>query len=93
DSHPHPLWRAKFGSMPAHYPQQVQPDALVICTAPAPCSQTSTAAHHLSECVNATQPQHESALPGVVCAITPQDARFATPPNLDEAGQQLMGKP
>ncbi|ELK1311145.1 virulence effector SrfC, partial [Salmonella enterica subsp. enterica serovar Enteritidis] len=93
DSHPHPLWRAKLGWMLAHYRQQVQPDVLVICNALASRSQTSTAARHLLEWVNATQPQHESALPGVVWAITPQDARFATQQNLDEAVQQLMGKP
>lgn len=93
DKHPHPLWRAKLGWMLAHYRQQVQPDVLVICNALASRSQTSTAARHLLEWVNATQPQHESALPGVVWAITPQDARFATQQNLDEAVQQLMGKP
>ncbi|HAU6757384.1 TPA: virulence effector SrfC [Salmonella enterica subsp. enterica serovar Orientalis] len=93
DNHPHPLWRAKLGWMLAHYRQQVQPDVLVICNALASRSQTSTAARHLLEWVNATQPQHESALPGVVWAITPQDARFATQQNLDEAVQQLMGKP
>lgn len=93
DSHPHPLWRAKLGWMLAHYRQQVQPDVLVICNALASRSQTSAAARHLLEWVNATQPQHESALPGVVWAITPQDARFATQQNLDEAVQQLMGKP
>ncbi|MBX0132064.1 virulence effector SrfC, partial [Salmonella enterica subsp. enterica serovar Typhi] len=93
DSHPHPLWRAKLGWMLAHYRQQIQPDVLVICNALASRSQTSTAARHLLEWVNATQPQHESALPGVVWAITPQDARFATQQNLDEAVQQLMGKP
>lgn len=65
----------------------------MICNALASRSQTSTAARHLLEWVNATQPQHESALPGVVWAITPQDARFATQQNLDEAVQQLMGKP
>ncbi|EDB3694730.1 virulence effector SrfC [Salmonella enterica subsp. diarizonae] len=91
--HPHPLWRAKLGWMLAHYRQQVQPDVLVICNALASRSQTSTAARHLLEWVNATQPQRESALPGVVWAITPQDARFATQQNLDEAVQQLMGKP
>ncbi|EAZ4732769.1 virulence effector SrfC [Salmonella enterica subsp. arizonae] len=91
--HPHPLWRAKLGWMLAHYRQQMQPDVLVICNALASRSQTSTAARHLMEWVNATQPQRESALPGVVWAITPQDARFATQQNLDEAVQQLMGKP
>lgn len=63
--HPHPLWRAKLGWMLAHYRQQVQPDVLVICNALASRSQTSTAARHLLEWVNATQPQRESALPGV----------------------------
>ncbi len=55
DSHPHPLWRAKLGWMLAHYRQQVQPDVLVICNALASRSQTSTAAHHLLEWVNATE--------------------------------------
>ncbi|MBA3223985.1 virulence-associated effector SrfC [Salmonella bongori] len=93
DDHPHPLWRAKLGWMLAHYRQQMQPDVLVICNALASRSQTSTAARHLLKWVNATQPQRESALPGLVWAITPQDSRFATRQNLDEAVQQLMGKP
>lgn len=93
DAHPHPLWRAKLGWMLAHYCQQMQPDVLVICNALASRAQTSATARHLLAWVNATQPQHESALPGVVWAITPQDARFATQQNLDEAVQQLMGKP
>ncbi|EEB8365092.1 virulence effector SrfC, partial [Salmonella enterica subsp. enterica serovar Typhi] len=53
DSHPHPLWRAKLGWMLAHYRQQIQPDVLVICNALASRSQTSTAARHLLEWVNA----------------------------------------
>ena len=43
--------------------------------------------------VHDTQPTRETALPGVVWAITPQDARFTTQQNLDEAVQHLMGKP
>lgn len=93
DVHHHPLWRAKLGWMLSHYRQQMQPDVLVICNALASRSQTPTTARHLLEWVNTTQPQCESALPGVVWAITPQNTHFATQQNLDEAVQQLMGKP
>lgn len=43
--------------------------------------------------VKETQPAEESALPGLVWAITPHDARFTTRQNLDEAVQHLLGKP
>ncbi|ECG8591549.1 virulence effector SrfC [Salmonella enterica subsp. salamae] len=93
DDHPHPLWRAKLDWMLAHYRQHMQPDVLVICNALSSRSQTTAVTRHLLEWVNATQPQRESALPGIVWAITPQDTRFTTQQNLDEAVQQLLGKP
>lgn len=43
--------------------------------------------------VKETQPVEESALPGLVWAITPHDARFTTRQNLDETVQHLLGKP
>lgn len=43
--------------------------------------------------VKETQPAEESALPGLVWAITPHDARFTTRQNLDEAVQHLLGQP
>lgn len=93
DAHPHPLWRAKLGWMLEHYRQHLQPDVLVICNATSARSQTPAAARTLLGWVNDTQPLRDAALPGVVWAITPQDARFTTQQNLDEAVQQLMGKP
>lgn len=93
DAHPHPLWRAKLGWMLEHYRQHLQPDVLVICNAVSARSQTPAITRTLLGWVNDTQPLHDAALPGVVWAITPQDARFSTQQNLDEAVQQLMGKP
>ena len=93
DAHPHPLWRAKLGWMLEHYRQHLQPDVLLICNAVSARSQTPTVTRTLLGWVNDTQPLHDAALPGVVWAITPQDARFSTQQNLDEAVQQLMGKP
>lgn len=93
DTHPHPLWRAKLGWILEHYRQHLQPDVLVICNAVSSRSQTPTITRTLLGWVNDTQPLHDAALPGVVWAITPQDARFNTQQNLDEAVQQLMGKP
>jgi hypothetical protein len=93
DTHSHPLWRAKLGWILEHYRQNLQPDVLVICNAVSSRSQTPTITRTLLGWVNDTQPLHDAALPGVVWAITPQDARFNTQQNLDEAVQQLMGKP
>ncbi|EMF0716501.1 virulence effector SrfC [Citrobacter freundii] len=93
DTHPNPLWQAKLGWMLEHYHQHLQPDVLVICNAVATRSQTPIITRTLLGWVNDTQPLHDAALPGVVWAITPQDARFSTRQNLDEAVQQLMGKP
>lgn len=88
-----PLWQAKLDWMLESYRQHLQPDVLVICNALSSRSQTPTVARKLSGWVHETQPLREAAMPGVVWAITPQDARFATHQNLDEAVQQLMGKP
>ncbi|WP_234011875.1 hypothetical protein [Cronobacter sakazakii] len=43
--------------------------------------------------VNATQPASPDALPGLVWAITPHDARFLDGQHLDEGVQRLLGKP
>ncbi|MCU6183764.1 virulence effector SrfC [Citrobacter cronae] len=93
DAHPHPLWQAKLGWMLEHYRQQLQPDVLLICNAVSTRAQTPAITRKLLGWVNDTQPVHDAALPGVVWAITPQDARFSTQQNLDESVQQLMGKP
>ncbi|MET5961935.1 virulence factor SrfC family protein [Citrobacter amalonaticus] len=92
-SHPQPLWQAKLGWLLEHYRQQLQPDVLVVCNATATRTQTPSTARTLLNWVHDTQPTRETALPGVVWAITPQDARFTTQQNLDEAVQHLMGKP
>jgi hypothetical protein len=76
-----------------HYRQQLQPDVLVICNATAQHEQTAKTAKVLLNWVKETQPSEESALPGLVWAITPHDARFTTRQNLDEAVQHLLGKP
>lgn len=76
-----------------HYRQQLQPDVLVICNATARHQQTAKTARILHNWVKETQPGEESALPGLVWAITPHDARFTTKQNLDEAVQQLLGQP
>ncbi|MTH45992.1 virulence effector SrfC [Escherichia alba] len=88
-----PLWRAKLGWLLEHYRQQLQPDVLVICNAAAARAQTPGVARTLLGWAHDTQPARDAALPGLVWAITPHDARFATGQNLDEAVQQLMGKP
>ncbi|MGU3683396.1 virulence factor SrfC family protein [Citrobacter portucalensis] len=93
DAHPHPLWQAKLGWMLEHYRQHLQPDVLLICNAVSARAQTPAITRKLLGWVNDTQPVHDAALPGVVWAITPQDARFSTQQNLDESVQQLMGKP
>ncbi|EPJ5576727.1 virulence effector SrfC [Citrobacter farmeri] len=92
-SHPQPLWQAKLGWLLEHYRQQLQPDVLVVCNATATRTQTPSTARTLLNWVHDTQPTRETAMPGVVWAITPQDARFITQQNLDEAVQHLMGKP
>ncbi|WP_436859414.1 virulence factor SrfC family protein [Citrobacter tructae] len=88
-----PLWHAKLGWLLEHYRQQLQPDVLMICNATVKRTQTTATARTLLNWVHDTQPSRETALPGVVWAITPLDARFSTQQNLDEAVQQLMGKP
>lgn len=76
-----------------HYRQQLQPDVLMICNATPQRSETATTARTLLNWVKETQSGQETALPGLVWAITPQDARFTTAQNLDETVQQLLGKP
>ncbi|WP_448957181.1 virulence factor SrfC family protein, partial [Klebsiella michiganensis] len=76
-----------------HYRQHIQPDVLVICNATAHHQQTAKTARLLQNWIKETQPVEESALPGLVWAITPHDARFTTKQNLDEAVQQLLGQP
>ncbi len=88
-----PLWHSRLGWLLEHYRQQLQPDVLLICNATAARRQTTATARTLLHWVSDTQPALETALPGVVWAITPQDARFTMQQNLDEAVQQLMGKP
>ncbi|WP_343645327.1 virulence factor SrfC family protein [Enterobacter sp.] len=87
------LTQAKSLWLLEHYRQQLQPDVLVICNATAQHEQTAKTAKTLLNWVKETQPAEESALPGLVWAITPHDARFTTKRNLDEAVQQLLGKP
>ncbi|MBA7854061.1 virulence factor SrfC family protein [Enterobacter cloacae complex sp. 2024EL-00215] len=87
------LSQAKYQWLLEHYRQQLQPDVLVICNATAQHEQTAKNAKVLLNWVKETQPAEESALPGLVWAITPHDARFTTRQNLDEAVQHLLGKP
>lgn len=93
DSELSPLAQAKYVWLLEHYRQQMQPDVLVICNATAQHEQTAKTAKALLNWVKETQAGEESALPGLVWAITPHDARFTTKQNLDEAVQQLLGKP
>lgn len=88
-----PLAEAKCTWLLEHYCQQMQPDVLVICNATARHEQTAKTAKTLLNWVKDTQTTEESALPGLVWAITPHDARFLTKQNLDEAVQHLLGKP
>ncbi|WP_256937098.1 virulence factor SrfC family protein, partial [Enterobacter chuandaensis] len=93
DSRADPLLQAKYPWLLEHYRQQLQPDVLVICNATAHHEQTAKKAKALTNWVKETQLSEESALPGLVWAITPHDARFTTRQNLDEAVQHLLGKP
>lgn len=76
-----------------HYRQQLQPDVLTICNAAPARSETARTARALLNWVKETQSGQETALPGLVWAITPQDARFTGAQNMDETVQQLVGKP
>lgn len=86
------LWQSKRGWLLEHYRQTLQPDVLVICNATTRLAQTTIAARTLYHWVKETQPEN-TATPGLVWAITPQDARFSSGQNLDEAVQILLGKP
>ena len=88
-----PLWHSKCRWLLEHYRQQLQPDVLMICNATPQRSATAVTARGLLNWVQETQSGQETALPGLVWAITPQDARFTTSLNLDETVQQLLGKP
>lgn len=93
DNSADPLRQAKCQWLLEHYRQQLQPDVLVICNATAQHEHTASTAKVLMNWVKETQSAEESALPGLVWAITPQDARFTTRQNLDESVQHLLGKP
>lgn len=88
-----PLWRSKCRWLLESYRQRLQPDVLMICNATLERSATAATARALLNWVKETQSGQETALPGLVWAITPQDARFTLAQNLDEAVQQLIGKP
>lgn len=75
------------------YRQQRQPDVLVICHATRQRSAIPRIARDLSQWIEATQPQQDSGMPGLVWAITPQDDRDAHTVQHDEAIQHLVGKP
>ncbi len=88
-----PLWRSKCRWLLESYRQRLQPDVLMICNATLERAATASTARALLSWVKETQSGQETALPGLVWAITPQDARFTHAQNLDEAIQQLIGKP
>ncbi|MDS0114768.1 virulence factor SrfC family protein, partial [Enterobacter hormaechei subsp. steigerwaltii] len=72
------MMQAKCLWLLEHYRQHIQPDVLVICNATAHHQQTAKTARLLQNWIKETQPVEESALPGLVWAITPHDARFTT---------------
>lgn len=88
-----PLWLSKCRWLLESYRQRLQPDVLMICNATADRSATGVTARALLNWVKETQSGQDTALPGLVWAITPQDERFTLGQNLDEAIQQLISKP
>lgn len=88
-----PLWLSKCRWLLESYRQRLQPDVLMICNAAADRSATGMTARALLNWVKETQSGQETALPGLVWAITPQDERFTHGQNLDETIQQLITKP
>ncbi|MGP3591884.1 virulence factor SrfC family protein [Vagococcus sp. WN89Y] len=88
-----PLWLSKCRWLLESYRQRMQPDVLMICNATPDRSTTGVTARALLNWVKETQSGQETALPGLVWAITPQDERFTHGQNLDEAIQQLISKP
>ncbi|WLI77406.1 virulence factor SrfC family protein [Kosakonia sp. H02] len=88
-----PLWRSKCHWLLENYRQRLQPDVLMICNATLTRTETAATARALLNWVKETQSGQETALPGLVWAITPQDARFTLAQNLDETVQHLIGKP
>lgn len=75
------------------YRKQLQPDVLLICNAAPSRAAIPALSRQLWHWVETTQPAKEDALPGLVWAITPHDARFSDGEHLDEAIQRLLGKP
>lgn len=88
-----PLWLSKCRWLLESYRQRLQPDVLLICNATPDRSATGVTARALLNWVKETQSGQDTALPGLVWAITPQDERFTHGQNLDEAIQQLISKP
>ncbi|KFC10515.1 putative virulence factor, partial [Trabulsiella guamensis ATCC 49490] len=88
-----PLWQSKCRWLLESYRQCFQPDILLVCNASVQRAQTPAVARALMRWVDDTQPVQESALPGLVWAITPHDHRFTRKQNLDEGIQQLIKKP
>ncbi|CAH6660721.1 virulence factor SrfC family protein [Pseudocitrobacter vendiensis] len=87
------LWASKCHWLLEAYRQQRQPDVLVVCNATPQRSAIPRIANALIQWVEATQPQQDGGLPGLVWAITPQDDRAAHTVQHDEAVQHLVGKP
>lgn len=75
------------------YRQRLQPDVLLICNAAPSRAAIPELTRLLWRWVETTQPVKEGAMPGLVWAITPHDHRFSHGEHLDEAIQQLLGKP
>lgn len=88
-----PLWQSKCCWLLESYRQRFGPDILLVCNASVQRAQTPAIARALMQWVDDTQPVQESALPGLVWAITPHDHRFTLKQNLDESVQQLIKKP
>lgn len=75
------------------YTTRLQPDTLLVCNAVNERSEVQPAGKALSWWVDHTQSPGHSALPGLVWAITPFDARFTLGTSLDEGVQRLVGSP
>ncbi|EGT5184774.1 virulence factor [Cronobacter sakazakii] len=84
---------SKIAFLLDYYRQHQQPDVLMVCNAVQRRADIAPVARALLRWVNATQPASPDALPGLVWAITPHDARFLDGQHLDEGVQRLLGKP
>lgn len=87
------LYASKTAFLLDYYRQHQQPDVLMVCNAVQSRADIAPVARALLRWVNATQPASPDALPGLVWAITPHDARFLDGQHLDEGVQRLLGKP